>query len=129
MITNVMQNILSVTHSPSMIMMEFYSGVTNVITKVLLKSLSKHMTSNHYGEHFRCDKCDYHSAAKQSHERHTQYNHDGIKYTCGECDFKATQKQSLKHIYGHNAYCIMSDDSSVMNVIITVRLNSVSNYT
>ena len=66
-------------------MMEFYSGVTNVITKVLLKSLSKHMTSNHYGEHFRCDKCDYHSAAKQSHERHTQYNHDGIKYTCGEC--------------------------------------------
>ena len=53
-ITNVMQNVLSVTHSPSMIMMEFYSSVTNVITKVLLKSLSKHMTSNHYGEHFRC---------------------------------------------------------------------------
>ena len=127
MITNVMQNILSVTHSPSMIMMEFYSGVTNVITKVLLKSLSKHMTSNHYGEHFRCDKCDYHSAAKQSHERHTQYNHDGIKYTCGECDFKATQKQSLKtHIWPSS---IMSDDSSVMNAIITVRLNSVSNYT
>ena len=84
------------------------------------------MTSNHYGEHFRCDKCDYHSAAKQSHERHTQYNHDGIKYTCGECDFKATQKQSLKTIWPSS---IMSDDSSVMNVIITVRLNSVSNYT
>ena len=66
------------------------------------------MTSNHYGEHFRCDKCDYHSAAKQSHERHTQYNHDGIKYTCGECDFKATQKQSLTYmaymaIYGLQA--------------------------